>query len=107
MPTVEGKQIEAHVKSATDITINDAKVLTADIGGIDASNGVVHNIDTVLMPPSDSALEAWQTGPTTCVADDKPCFVQPDGQSDCCPGSLCLRPLYGDQATCVHKGTPP
>merc|ERR1719238_254213 len=47
--TLEGQDVEAHV-SADGVKINDSNVIKADIG---ASNGVVHLIDTVLMPPSD------------------------------------------------------
>merc|ERR1711966_332864 len=46
--TVEGQQVEAHV-SEHGVAINDAKVVTKDVA---ASNGVVHIIDTVLMPPA-------------------------------------------------------
>ena len=44
--TLEGEMIHiAH--DASGVTINDAKVITADI---ECSNGVIHVIDTVLMP---------------------------------------------------------
>jgi len=46
--TVEGKDVKAHV-TRSGIKINDARVTTADVA---ASNGVVHIIDTVLMPPA-------------------------------------------------------
>jgi len=45
--TVEGENVVAHVSSA-GIKINDAAVTTADVV---AFNGVVHLVDTVLMPP--------------------------------------------------------
>jgi len=45
--TVEGKDVEAHV-SASGVKINDSNVTTADVA---ASNGVVHLIDSVLLPP--------------------------------------------------------
>jgi len=48
--TVEGKSVTARV-SGDNIFINSAKVVTADV---DASNGVVHIIDAVLMPGSVS-----------------------------------------------------
>merc|ERR1711865_530447 len=44
--TVEGKNVTARVTSG-GILINSAKVVTADV---DASNGVIHIIDAVLMP---------------------------------------------------------
>merc|ERR1719183_2888700 len=49
--TVEGKAVTAHV-SGTTVKINDATVTTANVA---ASNGVVHIIDTVLLPPSAPA----------------------------------------------------
>ena len=44
---------------ATDgtVTINDATVTTPDIA---ASNGIIHVIDTVLLPPSLAASMAGQ-----------------------------------------------
>ena len=44
--TVEGETVTAHV-SAAGIKINNSTVTTADVA---AQNGVVHVIDTVLMP---------------------------------------------------------
>lgn len=46
--TVEGATIKV-VGSATGVMVNDAKVVTADV---DASNGVIHVIDKVIMPPA-------------------------------------------------------
>jgi uncharacterized surface protein with fasciclin (FAS1) repeats len=43
--SVEGGELM--VDATTGVKINDAKVVTADIA---ASNGVIHSIDTVLMP---------------------------------------------------------
>lgn len=45
--TVEGAMLPVKVENGT-VMIGDAKVLKADVG---ASNGVIHVIDTVLMPP--------------------------------------------------------
>jgi uncharacterized surface protein with fasciclin (FAS1) repeats len=45
--TVNGKMIEIEVKGDA-VMVNEAKVTKTDIG---ASNGVVHVIDTVLLPP--------------------------------------------------------
>ena len=44
--TVEGKSVTARI-SGSSVYINSAKVVTADV---DASNGVVHIVDGVLMP---------------------------------------------------------
>lgn len=46
--TVEGRNINVAVKSGK-VNINDATVIMADVK---ASNGVVHVIDKVLLPPS-------------------------------------------------------
>jgi len=45
--TVNGKMVNIKVKGDT-VMINDAKVTKADIA---ASNGVIHVIDTVILPP--------------------------------------------------------
>lgn len=44
-----GKKATIHVAPDGSITINDAKVLAS----IPAENGIVHVIDTVLLPPAD------------------------------------------------------
>jgi uncharacterized surface protein with fasciclin (FAS1) repeats len=49
VPTVEGESITAKVDSATNsVEVNDATVTGTDIS---ASNGVIHKIDKVLLPP--------------------------------------------------------
>jgi uncharacterized surface protein with fasciclin (FAS1) repeats len=45
--TVNGKMVDIKVKGDTAM-VNDAKVTKTDIA---ASNGVIHVIDTVIMPP--------------------------------------------------------
>lgn len=49
--TVQGAPISVSVQG-TDAKINDAKLLATDL---DASNGVIHIIDAVLMPPAKGA----------------------------------------------------
>ena len=46
--TVEGKNVKVDGSTAGKVMINDATVVTADV---DASNGVIHVIDKVLLPP--------------------------------------------------------
>ena len=46
--TVEGSKVNIKVKDG-NVMINDAKVTTADVK---ASNGVIHIIDTVILPPT-------------------------------------------------------
>lgn len=48
--TVEGSEIE--IKLGDNVMINSAKVVTADV---EATNGVVHIIDSVIMPPADDS----------------------------------------------------
>ena len=45
--TVEGETAKVAVKDGT-VTVNDAKVIKTDI---ETSNGVIHVIDTVILPP--------------------------------------------------------
>jgi uncharacterized surface protein with fasciclin (FAS1) repeats len=45
--TVNGKKVNISVEGDT-VMVNDAKVVTADVA---ASNGVIHVIDTVILPP--------------------------------------------------------
>lgn len=47
--TVQGATLKATGAADGTVTINDAKVVTADV---DASNGVIHVIDKVIMPPT-------------------------------------------------------
>merc|ERR1711865_135723 len=65
--TVEGKSVTARVDGST-IFINSAKVTAADN---DASNGVVHIIDAILMPGSarttSKTLRGVATKPATAV----------------------------------------
>ncbi|MEH2201258.1 fasciclin domain-containing protein [Nostoc sp.] len=46
--SLEGGTINIKVDPATGVTVNDAKVTQADITG---SNGVIHAIDQVILPP--------------------------------------------------------
>ena len=47
--TVQGATLKAVGAADGSVTINDAKVVTADIA---ASNGVIHVIDKVILPPA-------------------------------------------------------
>ncbi len=52
--TLQGKKIKVEQKSNGDVILNGiVKVTTADI---QASNGVIHVIDTVLIPPADPTI---------------------------------------------------
>ncbi|MBD2494342.1 fasciclin domain-containing protein [Nostoc sp. FACHB-280] len=47
--SLQGDTINVKVDAATGVTVNDGKVTQPDIQG---SNGVIHVIDTVILPPS-------------------------------------------------------
>jgi len=47
-PTANGKMLSIKVENGT-VYVNQAKVVATDIG---ASNGVIHVVDTVILPPS-------------------------------------------------------
>ena len=61
-PTVEGATLQVTKGRRGRLKVNDATVIKADIK---ASNGVVHIIDRVLMPPMDMAAPAAGTDTTT------------------------------------------
>ena len=47
--TVNGETVEVRADGGGGVMINDAKVTAADVA---ASNGVIHVIDTVMLPPA-------------------------------------------------------
>jgi transforming growth factor-beta-induced protein len=63
--TVNGAPIDISVVDG-NVMINNATVIGADI---EASNGIIHIIDTVLLPPTDEAMteDAMADGPGTIV----------------------------------------
>ena len=63
--TVNGAAIDISVVDGS-VMINNATVITADVA---ASNGIIHIIDTVLLPPAAEAMdeEAMDDGPGTIV----------------------------------------
>jgi transforming growth factor-beta-induced protein len=65
-PTVLGKDIAIKADMG-NVYINEAKVIIADI---ETSNGVIHVIDAVLLPPSDDAMEK-KTIVDVAVADGR------------------------------------
>lgn len=56
--TVQGASISISVNDG-GVMINDANVIQADVG---ASNGVIHIIDAVLLPPPDTSVESSTWG---------------------------------------------
>lgn len=61
LKTVQGEELMVTV-SGTKVMVGGATVVTADV---DASNGVVHVIDTVLMPKGGSAKASGSPAATT------------------------------------------
>jgi transforming growth factor-beta-induced protein len=57
VPTLNGATVEISIDGST-VMVNNATVVTADI---DASNGVIHLIDTVLIPPAETPEESEPT----------------------------------------------
>jgi uncharacterized surface protein with fasciclin (FAS1) repeats len=57
--TVQGGSLAVSVCCKSGVRVNDSKVVKADI---DASNGVIHVIDTVLMPPAESTASTTGQG---------------------------------------------
>jgi transforming growth factor-beta-induced protein len=66
-PTVLGKDITIKADMG-NVYINEAKVIIADI---ETSNGVIHVIDAVLLPPSDDAMMEKKTIVDVAVADGR------------------------------------
>ncbi len=59
VPTLAEKNVFI-TKSSTGVFVNGAKVIQADVN---ASNGVIHVVNTVLMPPSGNIVETAQGNP--------------------------------------------
>jgi len=71
--TLQGESLNVAI-SADGVMINDAMVVVADI---EASNGVIHVIDTVLIPPEEPAPPVGDTIVDIAVASgDFDCLVQ-------------------------------
>jgi uncharacterized surface protein with fasciclin (FAS1) repeats len=66
-PTVLGKDVAVKVDMGS-VYINEAKVIITDIA---TSNGVIHVIDAVLLPPSDEAAMEKKTIVDVAVADGR------------------------------------
>ena len=63
--TVQGSPISIAIADGT-VKINDATVVAADI---EASNGVIHVIDSVILPPSDEAAASEEAAPAEAVGN--------------------------------------
>lgn len=64
--TVNGAEISINVVDG-NVVINDATVTTADVM---ASNGIIHVIDTVLLPPHDGMTEEMSDEMSDDMSDD-------------------------------------
>ncbi|GEM_PF-2951916 len=86
--TLEGASISIKVKDNTT-TINDAKMTKPDV---ESSNGVIHPIDKVLVPPDMKGVIIVQAPPATTTAS---------GAATAQPGKS--TPASGSQATAVAQ----
>lgn len=68
-PTVEGATLQVTKGRKGRLKVNDATVIKADI---QASNGVIHIIDKVLMPPADASMPTDMTPPVAPTPDAAP-----------------------------------
>ncbi|UCC88643.1 MAG: fasciclin domain-containing protein, partial [Anaerolineales bacterium] len=59
--TVLGKPVSIRVEGG-NVFVNDAQVIITDV---EASNGVIHVIDTVILPPADAPADLPATGYST------------------------------------------
>ncbi len=64
---LEGKQLAISVDGGS-VMINDAKVVTADV---EAGNGVIHVIDSVLLPPAEESAGMGQTIADIAAGDER------------------------------------
>ena len=55
LQTLEGATVTV-IQNGTNLQVNSANIITADVI---ATNGIIHVIDTVLMPPSGSAVSVY------------------------------------------------
>ena len=63
--TAQGSPVTFTVSSDGGVMINDAKVVATDIA---ATNGVIHVIDKVILPPADAAAEASAAAPAPAAS---------------------------------------
>ena len=90
--TLNGAPVELAVSDAGAITVNDANVTSADMA---ASNGIVHVLDMVLLPPTATNPAAAVAAATTAAPVDPTEAVPvrrtplPSGRSP----PLCHRPI--------------
>jgi uncharacterized surface protein with fasciclin (FAS1) repeats len=68
-PTVEGATLQITKGKRGRLKVNNANVVKADI---QATNGTIHIIDAVLMPPMDAAMPMDTTTPTPAPMDATP-----------------------------------
>ena len=73
VPTLNGDSVTIDV-SEDGVKVNDAMVVKADVI---ASNGIIHAIDTVLMPPDDSPAD-----------EDDTVEVTPESEATQSPGPI-------------------
>ena len=71
--TVQGGKIAIVVKDGK-VMVNQANVVTTDI---EATNGVIHVIDQVILPPATTGQAAPVEAPATLTSTAAPCHAAP------------------------------
>lgn len=94
-PTVEGATLQVTKGKKGRLKVNDANVTKANI---EASNGTIHIIDSVLMPPADSSVPSTDTAtPPAAPTDATPAAPPMDATptvppTDAAPGAVPAAP---------------
>ena len=77
--TLQGQSVK--IDATNGVRINDSKVTTADVM---ATNGVIHVIDSVLLPPSDMQAKAGSSANLIRLAIDRGSPLFNDGHHGAC-----------------------
>lgn len=84
VPTLQGKSVKIEVKDGA-VTVNEANVIAADVM---ASNGVIHVIDAVILPPADEAGSTSTEGAAAESASTDAAVESAPAEGDAAPDQL-------------------
>lgn len=84
VPTLQGKSVKIEVKDGA-VTVNEANVIAADVM---ASNGVIHVIDAVILPPADEAGSTSTEGAAAESASTDAAVESAPAEGDAAPDAL-------------------
>ncbi len=79
--TLNGATVKFAVSDADAITVNDTKITSADMA---ASNGIIHVIDTVLLPPTNQTHCSRRDSDPGSAGQPRGCCCSPPHQSCAC-----------------------